>query len=201
MDRAEWDRRYAGPELLWTAEPNRFLVEEVADLSPGRALDLGCGEGRNAVWLAECGWRVTAVDFSAVALGKARALARARGVEVELVEADLGTYSPTAGGFDLVLLLYIHVPADLRRAILGRARDALAPGGTLLVIGHDSSNLSEGYGGPQDGALLYGPDDLTADLAGLRIRCAERRRRPVATPDGERRAVDVVVRAVAEPPR
>src|SRR5579875_1878471 len=78
MDRAEWDARYAGEELLWRAEPNQFLVEEVAELPPGRALDVACGEGRNAIWLAEHGWNATGVDFSEVALAKARRLADQR---------------------------------------------------------------------------------------------------------------------------
>ena len=94
MDAEGWDRRYEGSDLLWTAEPNRFLVAEVAGLEPGRALDVGTGEGRNAVWLAEQGWRVTGVDFSAVGLEKARHLATARGVEVEWVLADLSHYQP-----------------------------------------------------------------------------------------------------------
>ncbi len=83
MEREEWDERYASHELLWHAEPNRFVVEEVGDLAPGTALDLACGEGRNAVWLAEQGWRATGVDFSAVALAKGRRMAEQRGVTVE----------------------------------------------------------------------------------------------------------------------
>jgi SAM-dependent methyltransferase len=89
MDSIEWDRRYGGRELLWTGEPNRFLVAETAALRPGSALDLACGEGRNAVWLAEQGWRVTGVDFSEVALEKARGLADARGVDAGWVAAWL----------------------------------------------------------------------------------------------------------------
>src|SRR5690348_14293140 len=104
MDRAEWDRRYAGTELVWTAEPNRFVVQEVAGLPPGRALDLAAGEGRNAVWLAERGWAVTAVDFSAVGLDKARRLAAERGVEAGWVVADVLEYVPEPGAYDLVLI-------------------------------------------------------------------------------------------------
>src|ERR1022692_4898294 len=78
MKSEEWDKRYAGQELVWTAEPNRFVVAELKDLAPGRALDLGAGEGRNAVWLASAGWQVTAVDFSAVGLDKGRRLAENR---------------------------------------------------------------------------------------------------------------------------
>jgi len=89
MDREAWNQRYADAELVWSAEANGFLVQEVADLPPGRALDLGAGEGRNAIWLGERGWRVTAVDFSGVGLQKARRLAEARGVEVNWIEANL----------------------------------------------------------------------------------------------------------------
>jgi 2-polyprenyl-3-methyl-5-hydroxy-6-metoxy-1,4-benzoquinol methylase len=88
----EWDDRYATTELLWGAAPNQFLVREVAGLSPGRALDLATGEGRNAIWLAQRGWNVTGVDFSAVALGKAQAIAADVGVAVEWVEADVLDY-------------------------------------------------------------------------------------------------------------
>src|ERR1039457_818433 len=95
MDREAWNQRYADAELVWSADANRFLVEAVTALPPGRALDLGAGEGRNAIWLAERGWRVTAVDFSAIGLQKARRLAEARGVEVNWTEADLRSYTPS----------------------------------------------------------------------------------------------------------
>ena len=108
MQREDWDRRYSGRELIWTAEPNRFLVAEASDLEPGRALDLACGEGRNAIWLAERGWRVTGVDFSEVALAKAAQPAASRGVEGEWVAADLVSYRPEPGAFDLVLAGHMH---------------------------------------------------------------------------------------------
>jgi ubiquinone/menaquinone biosynthesis C-methylase UbiE len=195
MDAEGWDARYSTTELIWTAEPNRFLVAEVADLPPGRALDLACGEGRNAVWLATLGWQATGVDFSAVGLGKGRALADRNGVEVEFVHADVTTWTPPGGAFDLVAILYLQVPAADREAVLGRATGALAPGGTLVVIGHDRTNLTEGYGGPQDPAVLYGPEDITPLLGGLEVDKAERVHRPVDTPDGTKVAIDVVVRA------
>lgn len=144
MDREAWNQRYADADLVWSAEANRFLVEEVADLPPGRALDLGAGEGRNAIWLAERGWRVTAVDFSDIGLQKARRLAEARGVEVDWTEADLRSYQPAQSAFDLVVLVYIHLPSEERRALVRRAADAVAAGGTLLVLGHDRSNIEEG---------------------------------------------------------
>jgi 2-polyprenyl-3-methyl-5-hydroxy-6-metoxy-1,4-benzoquinol methylase len=194
MDARGWDERYGHDGLVWTAEPNRFLVAEVSGLSPGRALDVASGEGRNAVWLAEQGWTVTGVDFSAVGLDKGRRLAEARGVEVIFELADVTTYQP-ATDFDLVVVLYLHLPAAARTDAVVRAASALRRGGTLLVVGHDITNLTDGIGGPQDPALLYGPADVTADLAGLEIVRAERILRPVDV-DGElRNAIDVLVRA------
>jgi SAM-dependent methyltransferase len=198
VDREEWNRRYGERELLWTAEPNRFVVAETADLAPGAALDLACGEGRNAVWLAERGWRVTGVDFSDVAIAKARALAEGRGVEGEWVVADLVGYRPEPGAFDLVLLLYFQVPEDERRLIVRAAADAVAPGGTFLLVAHDRRNLESGYGGPQYPEVLYTPEEVVADLAGvdgIDVERAELVRRPVATPEGERVALDALVRA------
>lgn len=196
MDRDVWNRRYETSELVWTAEPNQFLVAETAGLVPGRALDLGAGEGRNAVWLAEHGWTVTAVDFSDVGLAKARDLASSRGVSIDTVCEDATRFHATSA-FDLVVVLYLQLPADLRRAAYTGAAAALAPGGTLLVVGHDSTNLTEGYGGPQDEAVLFSPDDVVADLAGsgLVIERAERVARSISTADGERRAIDALVRA------
>ena len=117
MDSQEWDRRYAGTELVWTAEPNRFVVAELQDLAPGRALDVAAGEGRNAVW---------------------------------------------------------------------------------LVVGHDVTNLTEGTGGPPDPAVLYTLESITRSLSGLSVVRADRVRRPVATADGHREAVDTLVRAIRD---
>lgn len=197
MDSRDWDRRYAGSELLWTAQPNRFLVAEAAELKPGRALDLACGEGRNAVWLAEQGWRVVGVDFSGVALAKAEKLASARGVAVEWAQADLVEHEPERGAFDLVVVLYLQLPAHERGPVLGRAAAAVAPGGTLLVVAHDGSNLEHGWGGPQDPAVLYGSADVANDVepAGLELERSEVVSRPVDTPGGEQTALDLLVRA------
>ena len=197
MGREEWNRRYAGSELLWTARPNRFLVAEVADLAAGRALDVACGEGRNAVWLAEQGWRVTGVDFSDVALEKARELAKARRVDAEWLRADLLGYRPEQRAYDLVIVFYLQVPAAERRQILRAAADAVAAGGTLLLVGHESGNLEHGFGGPRDLSALYTPADIVADLdgTGLELERADVVERPVETPEGERTALDALVRA------
>ena len=194
MESQEWDQRYAGRELVWTAEPNQFVVAELQDLAPGRALDVGAGEGRNAVWLASRGWEVTAVDFSAVAVDKGRRLAEDRGVAVDWVCADVRDYEPEPASFRLVLIAYLQLrEAELDR-VLRRAGTALAPGGVLLVVGHDVTNLTEGTAGPQDPAVLYTPGSIAHSLGDLTVVRAERVRRPVA--GSARDAVDTLVRAV-----
>ena len=197
MDSVAWDQRYRQRELVWTSEPNRFLVSETQSLTPARAIDLACGEGRNAVWLAERGWRVTGVDFSSVATEKARQLEAARRVHVDWVVADLLDYRPETSGFDLVIVFYLQVPAGERTAIVRAAARAVAAGGTFLLVGHDSSNIERGYGGPQDPAVLYTAEDVTEDLdgSGLRIERAEAVQRPVETTNGTRIAIDALVRA------
>ncbi len=199
MDSRAWDARYAAADTLWSFTPNRFLVGEVEGLPPGRALDLACGEGRNALWLAERGWRITAVDFAEVALARGKERADRLGVEIDWVAADVLEWTPPEAAFDLVAIFYLHLVGERLAPVLRRAAAAVAPGGVLLVVGHDSSNLTDGTGGPQDPALLYTPDDLVAALPGLRIERAERVRRPVETPAGPRDAIDALVRAVRPP--
>jgi SAM-dependent methyltransferase len=203
MDRGEWNERYRASELVWSAEPNQFVVGEVAGLPPGRVLDLAAGEGRNAIWLAEQGWQATAVDYSEVAIDKARALAAARGVEIETAVEDVTAFHPTPHAYDLVLVAYLQLPEPARSAALHRAAEAVAPGGTLLVIAHDESNIEHGYGGPKDVAVLASPEDVAAIVAGfdsgivsgLEVVKAQRVERVVDTPDGPRVAIDHVVRA------
>lgn len=194
-DQAAWDERYSGPELVWGAGPNRFVAEEAASLPDGRAIDLGTGEGRNAIWLAERGWQVTAVDFSAAGLARAALLATERGVRVDWVQADLLDYQPTPDGYDLVLIAYVHLPPAGLARLFRAAAGAVAPGGTLLIIGHDRDNIARGYGGPQDPGLLYSPATVAAELGGLIIHRAEQVLRRVQGPEGERTAIDTLVRA------
>jgi SAM-dependent methyltransferase len=163
VDAKAWDARYAGTELMWSVEPNQFVARECLDLPPGRAVDLACGEGRNAIWLARRGWEVTAVDFSAVALDKGRRLAG--DVALDWVVADATTWEPD-GGYDLAVLAYLQLPADERRAAVRHAYAALAPGGTVVLVAHDTANLTEGVGGPQDASVLMTAEDVLADLAG-----------------------------------
>ena len=198
MDSQEWDRRYEGAELVWTAEPNRFVVDELRDLAPGRALDVGAGEGRNAVWLATRGWQVTAVDFSAVGLDKGRRLAGARGVAVDWVRADLRHYQPEPGAFQLVLVAYLQLRAAELDGVLRNAATALAPGGVLLVVGHDVTNLAEGVGGPPDPLCCTRPSPSRAPSAGSPCCALNGSLRPVAVVSGNREAVDTLVRAVRD---
>ena len=198
MDRQQWDERYSGAQFEWSMHPNQFAAAELAGLAPGRALDLAAGEGRNSVWLAERGWSVTAVDFSRVGLEKGRKLSAVRGVDdsqVDWVVADLSEYEPAREAFELVLIAYLQVTAPLRARVLAGAAAALVPGGTLLVIGHDLANLTEGVGGPQSPDVLYTPEAITAELPGLRIVRADRVHRTVERDDGKATAIDTLVRA------
>jgi len=191
--REHWNRKYAEAESLWSTTPNRFLVAETSHLEPGRALDLACGEGRNARWLATCGWTVTGIDFSDVAIARARELAARAHLAIEFVCTDLLDYEPEPDGFDLVLVLYLQIPAIERRVVLERAAAALRAGGTFLLVGHDLTNVTDGVGGPSDPDLLYTPDDIVAELGALEVEKAERVLRDVA--DAERPAIDALVRA------
>ncbi|WP_028478387.1 bifunctional 2-polyprenyl-6-hydroxyphenol methylase/3-demethylubiquinol 3-O-methyltransferase UbiG [Nocardia sp. CNY236] len=217
MDAADWDERYAQTELVWGAPPNSTVVEHVFGLqrrtprSPSaaggeppelpRALDLACGEGRNTLWLATHGWQVRAVDYSQVGIDKGRTVAArlSRSVRGRITWqcADVTDLSAAGvvGPFELVLMVFLHLSAEHRRAVLRAAVDLLATEGTLIVLGHDTLNLTEGFGGPQDPALLFTPDDIVADLGPavdddrVRVRVADRVLRPTENGD----AIDALV--------
>ena len=191
--RERWDERHAAGMPIESPDPDPTLIDEVGGLRPGRALDLGAGDGRNAIWLAARGWRVTAVDFSPVALDRGRVRARSQGVEVPWLQADLLVWRPPRDRFDLVLLLFIHLPPEQRHEVLARAASAVAPGGTLLVVGHDRSNLDAGTGGPHDPQVLYTPGEVAAELPGFTVERAEVA--PRKTGPG-RPPLDAIVRAV-----
>lgn len=192
MDSHGWDERYSGTELIWSGTVNRFVEEHLADLRPGAAIDLGAGEGRNAVWLAQRGWTVTAVDFSQVGLEKARRLADEHDVEVDLVCADATTWQPDED-VDLVVLSYLQLPPAERRTVLDHAQGWLRPGGTLFVIAHDRANVTEGYGGPPSVEVCYSVDETVAALGDLDVDVAEVAERHVDTDDGDRTALDTLV--------
>lgn len=161
MDPRTWDDRYAASRQ-WSLTPNQFVAEAVEPLAPGRALDLACGEGRNAIWLAGRGWHVTALDFSARGIERGRQAATEAGVEVDWVVGDALTHELPE--VDLAVVAYLQLEPSERRTALRRAWSAVAPGGHLFLVAHDSSNLTEGTGGPQDPSVLYTAEDVLADL-------------------------------------
>lgn len=164
MDSSAWDDRYDGAPSLWSMGPNVFVADRLAGKSPAKGVDLACGEGRNAIWLAEAGWDMTGVDFSPVAIQRARE----RSESVEWVVADVTTWEPPQT-LDLVLIAYLHLPPEDITTIVERAAGWLAPGGELFMVGHDRSNLLEGHGGPQDPRILWEVEEITEDLDGLEI--------------------------------
>jgi SAM-dependent methyltransferase len=195
MSNTFWDDRYsaaaAAGDAVWSIEPNAWIEQVTGTLPPGTAIDLAAGEGRNALWLASRGWRVTAVDFSTAGLAIGRQRAATASLDLDWVTADATTWvSPTA--VDLVVIAYLQLPApDLTRAI-SNAILSLAPGGTLALIGHDSENLEHGVGGPKDPAMLYDVETVRSAAAGLTI--AECRRFERTTADGSV-AIDTILLA------
>ena len=187
MDAEGWDERYREKPLVWSAGPNQFVAEDLAGLEPGTALDVACGEGRNAVWLAELGWDVTGVDFSGVALEKAAEMARERGVEVEWVRADVTGWDP-ARQYDLVLIAYVHLPGQSWTDLISRAAGWVAPVGHLYLVGHDV--ISAGVSGPPAPDLLWDPEAAAKAVGDLKVLRAEQRVRIL---DEGREAVDTVV--------
>jgi len=161
--RLGWDERHREGDFEGEG-PNPTLVFGTAGLLPGRALELAAGSGTNAVWLAGQGWRTTAVDWSPVGLANGQAKAEAAGVEVEWLERDLFAWSPPVRSFDLVVIVYLHVPPDERAKIYPRAAAAVAPRGRLLVVGHDRLNATEGEGGPPDTVRLFTADEIAQEL-------------------------------------
>ncbi|HEY5471926.1 MAG TPA: class I SAM-dependent methyltransferase [Candidatus Limnocylindrales bacterium] len=161
--RLGWDERHREGDFEGEG-PNPTLVLGVAGLLPGTALELAAGSGTNAVWLAGQGWRTTAVDWSPVGLANGHAKAQAAGVEVEWLERDLFAWSPPVRSFDLVVIVYLHLPPDERGPVYAAAAAAVAPRGRLLVVGHDRLNATEGEGGPPDTVRLFTADEIAHEL-------------------------------------
>jgi len=163
-----WDERYRSSAALWSGNPNRYLVSEIADLSPGRALDAGSGEGADAIWLAEHGWRVTAVDFSSIALQRAADHARQRGsaiaARIEWAKEDLTTWVPSPQHYDLVTAQYLHLPSVVLLPLLCRLAAAVAAGGTLLIVGHHASDLQTTMPRPPDPDRYFTGDHVASAL-------------------------------------
>jgi len=161
--RRGWDERHSAGDFEGRG-PKPTLLVGVEGLRPGTALELAAGSGINAVWLAEQGWKTTAVDWSPVGLANGRTKAAAAGVEIEWLERDLLGWSPPTRSFDLVVIVYLHLPPDERRPVYARAAAAVTPGGRMLVVGHDRLNATEGEGGPPDPSRLFTADELGGEL-------------------------------------
>jgi SAM-dependent methyltransferase len=198
MDSAGWDERYRSQDHPWGLEPNQFVRLQCERLTVGRALDLACGEGRNALWLGQLGWRVVGVDFSAVAIERARQ--RTAQEFPTLVKRvvwrveDVTRLEVKPNSIDLALASYVQLPPGDREAMLVRAAQGLRPHGHLVIVAHDKRNLAEGVSGPQDIDLLYDPEQvrgLLSETCGLIVEVARTLERQ--TPQGI--ALDTVVRA------
>ncbi len=190
MDSHGWNTRYEEKELVWSAEPNLFLPPIVDDLDAGSALDLACGEGRNSIWLTRRGWNVTGVDFSSAGIEKAEKIAG--DTTVTWVVADVTTYEP-GRTFDLVMIIYVHLDSEAMRALFHHAVDALAPGGTLIALGHALRNLTDGVGGPPYPEILWTEERISPLLGNLDVVSMGEVLRPVEDSDID--AIDILVHA------
>lgn len=195
-----WNERYAGSELIWSTAPNQLFATEVKGLTPGKALDVACGEGRNAIWLAEEGWDVTAIDFSDVGIEKGNRIAERRGAHVTWVAEDVSTWMLPEEEYDLVAVLYLHTGETERKLWLRNVLDSVKPSGTFIYIAHDPSNIENGVGGPQDLALLPSVDEITNAMETFQIESAKIVERPVVNEPGHGKelkgiALDSLIRA------
>ena len=173
MDAQAWDQRYAAEPALWGADLNPVVAPFLREMSPGNAVDLACGNGRHAAWLADHGWRCTGVDFSPVAIEQART----RSTRAQWQVADALTWQPVEA-LDLVLVAYLHLPLDDMRRVLRRCLSWLSPAGTLVQVGHARVNIAHGVGGPQDPLILPTvasvADGLDDEVLVRRLEHAER---------------------------
>ncbi|BCJ40709.1 methyltransferase [Actinoplanes ianthinogenes] len=189
MHEAEtWEERYRAKPTIWSGKPNAQLVAEAAGLPAGRALDVGCGEGADAAWLAERGWQVTGVDISSVALLRAAGHAAAAGLadRITFTQADLRKEPPAERSYDLVSAHFMHLPGDVRRELYARLAAAVAPGGTLLIVGHHPDDLATAARRMHFPDMMFSAEQVAADLDPdeWEIVTTAKRPRRAATPDG-----------------
>lgn len=167
-----WDARYSAGEYAYGTEPSLYLKTCLAALPPGRALFPAEGEGRNAVYAAQCGWDVTAFDGSSEGRRKALALAAVRGVTLDYRLMRFGDLDFPDASFDLIALIFVHPPPEERRSLHRRLASLLRPGGRVLLEVFSVEQLRFSSGGPKDPAMLHTPDQLRAEFAALReTRC------------------------------
>jgi SAM-dependent methyltransferase len=197
-----WDERYRSAGRVWSGNPNPQLVAEVADRAPGLALDVGCGEGADAIWLAGTGWMVVGADISGVALERAARHAGdtdpAAAARIHWWQADLLTQPPEPGSFDLVSAQFIQLPAETRVPLFTALAAAVRDGGMLLIVGHHPSDLEAGVPRPPMPELFYTPEEIAGLLGDTwTVQSCEARPRPTTTPDGTEVTIhDTVLAAV-----
>ena len=190
FDEAFWNERYRSADALWSGNPNRYLVSEAADLRPGTALDVGCGEGADALWLAGLGWRVTGVDLSTVALERAAGHAAGAGpgiaARIDWVHADLTGWDPGVARYDLVSSQYVHLPPEARAVLFRSLAGAVAPGGALLIVGHHPSDLQTTMPRPPMPELFFTGEDVAAllDPGDWKVITDEAPQRSAPDPEG-----------------
>ena len=203
VTREFWDERYSSSNQIWSGNPNQRLVEQVADLSPASALDVGCGEGADAIWLATRGWQVTAIDVSPVALQRAAERATEAGREaadrIIWQQADILAWDPAPRQFDLVSAQFIHLPALAREYLHRRLSAAVRPGGSLLIVGHHPADLETTMRRPNLPGFFYTADEVADVLepGDWQIVVAGAPERQALDPDGRPVTIsDAVLHAV-----
>lgn len=162
-----WDKRFSSEEYIYGIEPNEFFKNKLDKLTPGRFLLLGEGEGKNAVYAAELGWSVDAVDFSQSAKLKAERLAAEKNVSINYIVSDLTEFQPERDFYDAVGLFFVHLEEDLRKNVHQKAVDALKKGGKLIMEAFEKDQLNYDSGGPKNLSLLYSLEDITEDFIEL----------------------------------
>jgi SAM-dependent methyltransferase len=190
---AEWDARYGtAAERMWSGNPNPVLVDETAALTPGTALEVGCGEGADALWLAARGWKVTGIDISYVALERAAAQGKLHGLQVDWRQIDLLEEAVPPGPYDLVAAHFMHLPSAMRRTLYGQLAEVVAAGGTLLLVGHHPSDVHTSANRPDLPDMFFTAEELAADLdpAAWEILVTDARPRQTKDPQGR----DITIR-------
>jgi SAM-dependent methyltransferase len=198
-----WDARYGSADAIWSGNPNPHLVAQVADLPPGTALDVGSGEGADAIWLAAHGWQVTGIDVSTVALERAAQRAAEAGKEIaERItweQADVLSWDPSPRQFDLVSAQFMHLPGPAREALYRRLAAGVRPGGRLLIVGHHPSDMHASVGRPNVPEMFFTADELAAALDPdvWQVVVAAAPERQMLDPEGQPVAIhDAVMHAI-----
>jgi SAM-dependent methyltransferase len=201
LSRDFWEERYGSAERVWSGNPNPQLVAAAEDLAPGTALDVGSGEGADAIWLAARGWQVTGVDVSQAALDRAARHAAEAGVDVTWRQADVRSWDPAEARYDLVSVQYLHLPGPVRDALHRRLAATVRPGGTLLIVGHHPADLKTTIRRPRLPHLLFTGEEIAAALDPSEWDIITSAPERTATDhDGQKVTItDAVLRAVRRP--